>query len=192
MNLLEVTDPEDFKRLMNEGANVNIQDKDGQTPLHYACGHEPSVAEFLVKHGADVNTLNNDGWTPLHLACLGNRTSIVRILVEAGADVNVQTCRGDTPLHLSCYRNPECMEYLIAYGADVNIRTKSGNTMIQTGCEMKACDTTMRLLYIHSTEFPVGHRHPALRALVALYSTMIWKRSKVGGLPSHVMVQYLV
>jgi hypothetical protein len=157
-----------------------------------ACRLDPEQARQLVEQGANVNIQSINDWTPLHHACLYDRTSIVRILVEAGAYVNAKTDRGDIPLHFTWYSNPELMEYLIAHGADVNLPTKSGKTMIQVGCEIMTGSATMRLLYIHSTEFPVGHTHSGLRSLVALYAGMCWKRSDVGGLPSYVMVNYLL
>ena len=51
--------------LIKNGANVNVQDEDGQTALHYACsvGHE-QVIEVLLKAGADVNIVDNEGLKP--------------------------------------------------------------------------------------------------------------------------------
>lgn len=43
------------------GANPNIQDIDGDTPLH-TC-HLPSIAELLLLKGANPTILNNSGKT---------------------------------------------------------------------------------------------------------------------------------
>jgi ankyrin repeat protein len=55
--------------LMENGANVNAQTKDGFTPvpLHLASmnGHD-SVVLLLLKSDADINANDKDGWTPLH------------------------------------------------------------------------------------------------------------------------------
>lgn len=52
--------------LIEKGGNINIQDNDGDTPLH-AC-EQPGVAEFLVKLGANLNAANKEGQTPLQKA----------------------------------------------------------------------------------------------------------------------------
>ena len=45
--------------LLEHGADPNITDKYGQTPLMYAVGTEwIKMIPLLVKHGADVNSAN--------------------------------------------------------------------------------------------------------------------------------------
>ncbi|MGC9105409.1 MAG: ankyrin repeat domain-containing protein [Thermoprotei archaeon] len=52
--------------------DVNIRDKDGNTPLHLAAWYGYlDIVKFLVEHGADVNARNAEGNTPLHLAIMG-------------------------------------------------------------------------------------------------------------------------
>jgi len=52
--------------LIQSGASVNIQDKDGKTPLHLACekGHRTS-ARHLLMAGADLFVKDNRGWEPM-------------------------------------------------------------------------------------------------------------------------------
>ena len=49
--------------LFFSGANMNVRDSDGDTPLHYA--ESVAVAEVLVGGGADVSARNNEGKTAL-------------------------------------------------------------------------------------------------------------------------------
>lgn len=55
--------------LLKNGADINIQNKDGETPAFMAIknGRE-DVAEKLFKINANVNLKNNDGYTVLHIA----------------------------------------------------------------------------------------------------------------------------
>jgi ankyrin repeat protein len=56
--------------LLESGVNVNLADRHGRTPLHYACND--GLFEFtvlLVKNGADVNLADNDGRAPMFYAC---------------------------------------------------------------------------------------------------------------------------
>jgi len=69
--------------LVDNSANVNAKDKDGNTPLHLAVqGRENiEIVQLLVSAGADVNAKDNDGKTPLDIAkeVRGN-TAIVEFL----------------------------------------------------------------------------------------------------------------
>lgn len=46
--------------------DINYQDSEGQTALHYAIILEnEALIEYLVKKGADVNLADNDGVKPV-------------------------------------------------------------------------------------------------------------------------------
>ena len=53
------------KFLCEEQADVNIQNVDGNTALHYAIGKQfYGVADILARHGAREDIRNNMGLTP--------------------------------------------------------------------------------------------------------------------------------
>ena len=57
-----------IKLLIQEGGDVNAQDEDGETPLHWAMGRDGNyeVARLLIENGADIANNTVDGSTPLH------------------------------------------------------------------------------------------------------------------------------
>ncbi|XP_055308020.1 uncharacterized protein LOC129572126 [Sitodiplosis mosellana] len=57
------------QKLIDQGAEVNIESVLNETPLHYAAsnGHR-SVAEFLIRKGANTCIKNNANLTPLQVA----------------------------------------------------------------------------------------------------------------------------
>jgi ankyrin repeat protein len=56
-----------------EGANVDVLDAFGQTPLYLAAERGNTVAvRWLLQHGADPGVANDVGWTP-YAAALQNR-----------------------------------------------------------------------------------------------------------------------
>lgn len=51
--------------LVRNNANVNLQNKDGETPLHAAVEkNHLNVVEILVQNLANVDVKNNADWTP--------------------------------------------------------------------------------------------------------------------------------
>lgn len=74
--------------LINQpGVNVNIQDREGNTPLLFAAerGWGPGV-DALLRKKANVNLANNAGVTPLIRAVQIHDGELVRKLLDAGAD----------------------------------------------------------------------------------------------------------
>ena len=73
--------------LIKKGANLDILNDDGESPLHIATRvSDQGATEMLLKHGANVNIRNSkNSMTPLHNACSINNYTTTRMLLEAGA-----------------------------------------------------------------------------------------------------------
>lgn len=73
--------------LMQEGANPNIADNQGATPLIRACemGFIEGV-EALIAGGASVDVANRTGETPLIAAVHTRNIALMQVLLRAGAD----------------------------------------------------------------------------------------------------------
>lgn len=83
--------------LLQSGGKPNVQDREGNTPLHlasmgsFSLGFTDHVAavRILLKHGADLHRTNNAGETALHIAThtgVGSAHSdIIKALLAAGA-----------------------------------------------------------------------------------------------------------
>lgn len=80
-----------IKRLLEGGARVNAQDKQGLTALMHAitcsvCGNENEMAgqvRVLLEGGADVRIKDNQGRTALMLAKEAGIQSLISLLEEA-------------------------------------------------------------------------------------------------------------
>lgn len=86
--------------LLDQGAEINIQDKFGRTPLHIAAERGyTSVANRLLEQGAEVNI--QDAWQriPLHHAAQHGHTAIANHLLDKGSETTTQDSQGLIPLH---------------------------------------------------------------------------------------------
>ena len=113
----EQVDVVDF--LVQNGTNVNVKNKDGETPLYYAMRvGNVNIAQLLIFAGADINVKNRNGNALLHFA---RNVQAIRFLIINGADVNIQDSNGQTPLHwiATCRDDVTIVQYLVTHGADI-------------------------------------------------------------------------
>ena len=77
--------------LLENGANVNDQDNEGNTPLMIASerGH-PETVKLLIESGANMNAQDNYKRTALMKASEDGRLEVVTTLLKKGADVNAK------------------------------------------------------------------------------------------------------
>ncbi|WP_341822041.1 ankyrin repeat domain-containing protein [Wolbachia endosymbiont (group A) of Ischnus inquisitorius] len=106
--------------ILENGEDINAQDKDGVTHLHLAVAdNNKESVELLVKCGAKVDVQDKDGLTPLHYAAAYGCVEIAEYLVEGGANVNAQDKVEHTPLYYALANdNKKLAKLLIKHGAD--------------------------------------------------------------------------
>lgn len=91
--------------LIGNGADVQVQDEDGNTALSLAAvAGSVQVVELLISAGADVDTRNKKQETPLLLAVDKGRVDAAIRLIALGADVNARNDHNETPLSLAVER----------------------------------------------------------------------------------------
>lgn len=116
--------------LLENGADPNERDEQGDTPLHVAILlADVESARQLIAHSADIEARNLTGATPLHQAACDTRKESILLLLENGADVDAHADNGDTPLHNAALRGHRgTIELLLAHGADPSLRNSRGHT----------------------------------------------------------------
>jgi len=75
--------------LIERGADVNVVDKNGMTPLLWAANvdfGDAAIVELLLKAGARPDARSRDGLTPLELARKHNHTHLIPALEKAAAN----------------------------------------------------------------------------------------------------------
>jgi len=109
--------------LLAAGANVAIENSDGETALEFAVSSARwGVMGLLIGKGANINQQNSryEGTPLMRLARFGSVEDVKRLL-DARADVNIRTKDGRTALgeaiKYNNKKNPEAVSLLVAAGA---------------------------------------------------------------------------
>jgi ankyrin repeat protein len=85
--------------LLNAGANLNIQDHMGTTPLGVAAlWGQVDIIKLLIAHRVNVDIREADGSTPLINAAQNGDLQVVKVLLEAGAEINAIDVENKTAL----------------------------------------------------------------------------------------------
>ena len=171
--------------LLRAGANPELANQSGETPLLYAVSiGNIEVARCLLGHhhgsrqGVRPNVVNRNGKTPLHIACRKRDLDFVKLLVEHGANVNlVGSETVGTPLQVACERRSrhdatyedehddeqqqqQCQRDIITYlicDADASVNKSSGvfGSALGSACVF-ATEEIVQLLYANGARLD-GH-----------------------------------
>ncbi|CAB0035308.1 unnamed protein product [Trichogramma brassicae] len=135
--------------LLTHGANPNLINDEGLTPLHVICNLSQTplryalpndctkqIVQVLLKNGADPNLANDNGSTSLHMLCdktyddtLANfeiltigHQEVLESVLKGGAQPNLANAEGLTPLHIICKRkrNDNLAETFFKVNEEIN------------------------------------------------------------------------
>jgi len=89
---MDADDITQIRELIKAGADVNVRNQYGATPLMMMSqkGHS-EIVKLLLEAGADVNAADTDGCTSLWMASQNDHSEVVKLLLEAKADVNARS-----------------------------------------------------------------------------------------------------
>ena len=102
---------ETIRCLLAAGARINVQDKNGATPLHRAVRTRCAAAvRFLLRHGSDPKLENITGSTPFHLAVQN-------------------TGRGGSGAEAAKAAQREIIEEFLAFGVNAKLKDGRGKSV---------------------------------------------------------------
>ncbi|KAJ8668251.1 hypothetical protein QAD02_009914 [Eretmocerus hayati] len=124
--------------LVKRGANYNIQNLSGRSPLHLAFKYNMlKIVDLMLENHKilRVNVTDDDSLSFLHIACARNNVRIAKRLLKLGADVDCPvsfesvTWPGFTPLHFAAqFGCKEVSLALLEHGASYSATNASNLT----------------------------------------------------------------
>jgi ankyrin repeat protein len=135
------------KLLVNRGAEVNIQDCDGNTVLKLTLLSDHvqiETVKVLLDHGAEVNAQDNAGMSALMIASDRGLTKIAKVLLDYGAQVNMQSNDGEFALMFALHcESTATLKLLLDHDAEVNVNVTvkyEHNIIVETSALMIAVE----------------------------------------------------
>jgi ankyrin len=119
------------RTLLQQKADVNAQQIDGTSALHWAVeANDLELADLLLRSGAKPSAANKAGATPLLLATQNGNAAMIERLLTAGADPNAPlTKTGDTALMMAARTGKaDAVRILLDHKAQVNAQETWGGT----------------------------------------------------------------
>lgn len=143
------------KMLTQTGANVNVKDRSGLTPLmlsiHLNAGYD--MVKMILNAGANPNIKDAYGLTALVHEIRKSECDlrIIEALLKEGADVNIRSASGMTPLMYALDRTGgdlQIVQLLINHGVDIHAKDNSGRNAFLYAVKTGNLTIIRRLIHI--------------------------------------------
>ena len=164
----------DLQRAINPGgANVDITDDYGRTPLHHAASHNyVEVITLVLEKEVDVDAVDDANQTALYIACSHGHEEAARFLIEEyEAELNEKTAFGWTALHAAAANgHAACVKLLLQQGdTEVDCTDEEGHTPLHDAVD-RADNEVAALLLRHKADANAEATHKLMPLHIACRS----------------------
>lgn len=125
---------DDIHYAITNGADINITNEHGQTPLILATNFNHLILiDSLISYGAEIDAKDDQGDTALAYASNNDTLHIMQKLSAYGADIHSKNNDGYSILAnaVLSYSQPEIIEWLILNGANLHDINNDGESIKQ-------------------------------------------------------------
>jgi ankyrin repeat protein len=128
------------------GANVDLADINGATPIHYCAlaSESTHLADDVVRcfagNKATLDLADKNGETALHYAAKSGHHEACAALLDCGASVKAVDKEGRTPAYFAMQARDsaeKCLRNLLQFHSDVHHRDNDTYTILHTAIEMR-------------------------------------------------------
>lgn len=188
LSALEARRPSEFIELLIErGADINVQDVDGQGVLCWSTAEgDVENTKLLISLGADINSVSRSGMSVLNYCAQSGQLECADVLLDAGADPRIANSYGITPLHnlASSGRRAvggidvnELVHNMMKAGADINAQDVDGRTALHAAAR-HLCMETVEALIGHGASSTIVNKQGKTALEIANRSSEQTKQGK--------------
>lgn len=119
------------QQLVSFGADLNVYDTNGSTPLHYICSrYDVAFVRSLESNGPiDANQEDRDGYLPAFIALIEGDFRLFTYLLDHTMNINHTDNLRNTMLHYACWLNrPDAVNVLLKYDVCKTYKNEEGLT----------------------------------------------------------------
>ncbi|TGO27127.1 hypothetical protein BPAE_0047g00430 [Botrytis paeoniae] len=148
--------------LVNHGANINVQDINGDTTLHRACRssliQSGGLIPAILSVSPDANIQNNIDETCLHSAYWSVDPGLVSAIIDTGMNLEIRDRKGMSVLLNAIAKHPdsnmEMVKVLLNYPkkASISARTWQGKTVLHLACHSHKSVELLKILVNHGAD----------------------------------------
>lgn len=155
--------------LLDAGADPNLRNRVGRTPVYQAAQFGPApVLALLLARGGDPNVSTEHGANAAHAAA--HDAARLLMVLRAGADPNAHGLRGETPVHAAASRdNLDGLELLAAAGAALDARRGGDGQTALHACVLRGAAKTAAKLVALGARVDVADDAGATPLAMALH-----------------------
>ena len=140
-----------YKLLQFKQININFQNENGWSALHFACDEgNLKIVEILIKSNIDLNLKTNEKKTALHISVYRGYFDISKLLIENGAKINIRDNEQNLPIHICASQgHDELLNFILEKSySGVKIKNLYGQTPLDLAMKESTKEVIKKYLNI--------------------------------------------
>lgn len=126
--LFKVKSFNSLKSLIENGANINVKNKEGESLLSFFIKKESVIyVKYLLANSANTNISDISGQTPLFWAITSDNLKMIKLLLQHKGNPVILDNNGNYPIYYT--KNEDILKILLNFNYDLNKRNLNGENI---------------------------------------------------------------